>query len=179
MSQDLLGNQKPHRLLDRVRHEQSGNATAHNQSSNSTGLSIRTTDDGGTSLRSDSLHGANTFDLMWGRALKNYEQSTGRHVWDEDQLNDLKSIESLMDKLDSRQRYFITWREKHGKLRSALSKMLPSIKRFGDVAQTALSLTPFAPAGVIFGGSSLLIDVCKILPRLRLAERDQGSSWSL
>ena len=105
-----------------------------------------------------SSKGDTAFDSMWAQAFQNYERSTGRQLSNQAKLRDLQSPESLLDELEFRQSKFSGWRERGVKLRSALRVMLTPVERFGEIAERALSSIPYAPAAIVFGASSFLIE---------------------
>ena len=161
MSHDTASRHKPHSLLSRISQKPSGKQSKHvppldiesipsSFTPSSTGLGI----DSGRMPLKDST----SFDTMWAQALRNYKQATGRQLSNQDQLNDLETSKSLMAQLETRQRDFVGWRAKGAKLRAALEMMLTPVMRFSEIARSGLSLTPFAPAAIIFGAVSCLIE---------------------
>ena len=156
MSHDIASTNEPHNLPSRAFHKKSDKA-GNNELESDTISTVRSPDNSGKM----PSKGGTSFDTTWAQALHNYKQATGRQLSNEIQLKDLESSESLMILLESRQRHFVNWRAKGARLRASLSMMLTPVVRFSEIAKSGLSFTPFAPAAIIFGATTFLIEAAK------------------
>lgn len=111
---------------------------------------------------------------IWEEALDAYAQTTerpkqkSRNIFKKfhtsaELLSDLDSPntpENLQELIQNRKDIFVQWRnpKEHPKLWSNLQTCIRPLSRMGDVIQSALGLTPFAPASTIFGAVLFLID---------------------
>lgn len=111
---------------------------------------------------------------IWEEALDAYAQTTERpnqksknifkkfHTSTE-LLSDLDSPntpENLQELIQYRKDVFVQWRnpKEHPKLWSNLQTCMRPLSKMGDMVQSALGLTPFAPVSTIFGAVVFLIN---------------------
>ena len=159
MSHDGASKRKPLSILSRVSQKSSHKPRDHVPASDTSAHSPPKSSSavwGKMSSKGDA-----SFDTIWAQAFHEYEQATGRQLSTHIQLRDLDSCESLMAQVESRQRDFAAWRMKGARLRKALYMMSTPVVRFSEIAKTSLSLTPFAPAAIIFGAATFLVDAAK------------------
>jgi fungal STAND N-terminal Goodbye domain len=100
-----------------------------------------------------------TIGTLWDDALKAYQEDTKSTIENEKMFIALESVDDLVKTIEVQQNAFNTWKSKGEKIRKVYSMLLRPLERIGDLAKEALSVTPFAPAGVIFGASLFLLKV--------------------
>ena len=98
-----------------------------------------------------------TFTDIWNEAFKTYQDQTGRKLQNDSALQKLRTTDDLLAELESRQQGFEEFRNRHGKLWSALSSCLKPLDQLGSSLQSAVSSVPFAPA--VFVGILYLVRV--------------------
>jgi hypothetical protein len=91
------------------------------------------------------------FDDLWEEARDKYIESTGRTLSEQDLLEQLKSPDDLEKQLEAERNKFASFRAKHGKLTGRLKKAINPFTVLSSAASSAISLSPFAPASIIFG----------------------------
>jgi fungal STAND N-terminal Goodbye domain/AAA domain len=97
------------------------------------------------------------FKAMWEEAVKKYEKSIGRTLsGDETLIKQLESPENLAEHVKGEQKKFIESRRR-SELASRLKVVAKPIIALSTVAQSAIGLSPFAPASVIFGAIVYLV----------------------
>lgn len=98
------------------------------------------------------------FETLWEDVLDKYIDSTSRTQAEQELLKAIKSPEDLEKRLQRNKEKFISFRSKHGKLSRGVQKVLRPFTTLSTVASSALSLTPFAPASVVFGAVVFIIE---------------------
>ena len=88
---------------------------------------------------------------LWESAIDKYIESTNRTPSEQTVLNQLKSPEDLEKQLEIDRSKFSSFRGKHGKLTRRLKIAVKPFVVLSNVASSAVSLSPFAPASTIFG----------------------------
>jgi len=73
-------------------------------------------------------------------------------------LKQLHKARDLSDQLQADHREFTTWREKHSKLTNTLKSMVGPFIVCSSIASSAISLSPFAPASVVLGAVTFLVN---------------------
>jgi hypothetical protein len=101
--------------------------------------------------------GPPAFTDIWNDAFTIYQQQTGRTLWDDSSLEKLKSSEDLLSEIETQQAAFGSFRDKHGRLWSALSMCLQPLDLVVHTVESTISSTPFA--SVVFAGVFHLIKV--------------------
>lgn len=104
------------------------------------------------------------FSHIWALSFARYKESTGRDLTklsDAPELQSLHSDEDLKEKIEQSHSEFQAFRDKHKKFRGCLKSAVKPVQLFGALTQSALSLTPFAPASVVFGAATYLVDAAK------------------
>ena len=98
------------------------------------------------------------FETLWEDVLDKYIDSTSRTQAEQELLKAIKSPEDLETRLQRNKEKFTSFRSKHGKLSRGVQKVLRPFTTLSTVASSALSLTPFAPASVVFGAVVFIIE---------------------
>lgn len=98
------------------------------------------------------------FETLWEDVLDKHIDSTSRTQAEQDLLKAIKSPEDLEKRLQRNKEKFTSFRSKHGKLSRGVQKVLRPFTTLSTVASSALSLTPFAPASVVFGAVVFIIE---------------------
>ena len=98
------------------------------------------------------------FKVLWEDAVAKYEKSIGRTLSGPVQalLKQLESPENLVEYVEREHKEFITFRRRSN-LASRLKVVAKPIIALSTVAQSAIGLSPFAPASVIFGATVYLV----------------------
>ena len=104
-----------------------------------------------------------TFTQTWSDAFDAYKKSTGRDIKLDTALQRLNTTDDLLQKIESQQTDFDTFRSKHSKVWTSLSSAMKPIELLAGLAQGALTLTPFAPASTVLGAALFLIGVSQSL----------------
>ena len=91
------------------------------------------------------------FDELWNQALDGYFDSMNRSPEEKAALKRIHSTEDLSSQLEAGHGKFGDWRNKHSKFFSILSKSVRPFVLVSEIAQSAVGLTPFAPASTILG----------------------------
>jgi fungal STAND N-terminal Goodbye domain len=99
-----------------------------------------------------------TFDDLWDQACEGYLRSTDRAPLDRAVLKRLHNTDDLLKQLEARQSKFSDWKNKHPRTFSALSKAIRPFELFLNIAQTAVSATPFAPASTVLGALLFIVE---------------------
>jgi hypothetical protein len=102
---------------------------------------------------------AEDFEQLWRDAFDAYEKETDRKLDHDGSLRKLRSVNDLLEQIESEGRVFIDWRNKHRKLWSSLTTFLTPITTISSVAKDALANTPYAPVSVVLGGVLYLVKV--------------------
>jgi hypothetical protein len=97
------------------------------------------------------------FTDIWNEAFTIYQQQTGRTLQNDSSLKKLASSDDLLSEIETQQAAFGSFRNKHGRLWSALSTCLKPLDLLGHTLESAISSTPFA--SVVFAGVFHLIKV--------------------
>jgi hypothetical protein len=97
------------------------------------------------------------FDELWNQALDRYFDSTDRSPEDKTTLTAIHNAEDLSTQLKTGHGTFGDWRKKHSKFFSALSKGVKPFVLVSEIAQSAVGLTPFAPASTVLGAVFFLV----------------------
>jgi hypothetical protein len=96
-------------------------------------------------------------ELLWKDALAAYEKETDRKLNRDALLRRLESTDDLIEEIESNERSFHDWRNKHRKLWSSLSAFLAPITAIGGIALVAAS--NFPPQAAVLGSILYLIKV--------------------
>jgi hypothetical protein len=104
------------------------------------------------------MSGDTTFDELWNTAVDNYMRSTGRSPEDKALLNRLHNAEDLYHHLDTDSRKFSDFRHKHAKFFNVLKSSVRPFMVLSEIASSAISFTPFAPASTILGAVVFLVN---------------------
>lgn len=115
-----------------------------------------------------------SFREIWDQAFKIYQEQTGRRLLDDARLVRLQSSSDLLAEIETSQKAFGSFRDRHGKLWSILGSCLTPINLVGGTLQSALSNSPFAPA--VFAGVFHLVNVST---RLFILYFDDGLIYRL
>jgi hypothetical protein len=91
------------------------------------------------------------FEELWEEAVEKYIDSTGRTPVEQTLLGQLKSPQDLEKHLEGDRDKFDGFRAKHGKLTGRLKRVIRPFTALSNVASSAISVSPFAPASTIFG----------------------------
>lgn len=91
------------------------------------------------------------FDELWNQALDSYFVSMDRSLEEKTALKRIHNAEDLSSQLEAGHGKFGDWRNKHSKFFSVLSKGVGPFVLVSEIAQSAVGLTPFAPASTILG----------------------------
>jgi hypothetical protein len=97
------------------------------------------------------------FDDLWEQALEKYFKSTDRTDSEKALLKKLKSPDDLEKQLEKDHTKCDRFREKHGKLTGRLKAAIQPFTVLSNVASSAVSLSPFAPASTVFGAVVFLV----------------------
>jgi hypothetical protein len=98
------------------------------------------------------------FTDIWNEAFAIYQRQTGRTLQNDSRLKKLTSSDDLLSEIETQQADFGSFRNKHGRLWSALSTCLKPLDLLAHTAESAIASTPFVPA--VFAGVFHLIKVC-------------------
>jgi hypothetical protein len=98
-----------------------------------------------------------SFNELWDIAVKAYLKSTGRKLDERSLMKKLHSLEDLSKQLELEQQKFSSFREKHSKLTHALHQTVRPFIAIADIATSAISLSPFAPASTILGAAVFMV----------------------
>jgi hypothetical protein len=102
------------------------------------------------------------FQRIWATAFESYKKKTDRDLRDKsfaETLGDLNNVEALERKIGELSGGFDHFREKHRKLADNVRTCFEPLQQLGGVINKGLALTPYAPAGAIFGAGLFLIKV--------------------
>jgi hypothetical protein len=99
-----------------------------------------------------------TFDEIWNDAVEQYLRSTSRSSKDRDRYIDVQNPEELFRRLESSQRVFSTWRGRNSKFINTLKRIMQPCAALSAIAQSSISLTPFAPASTVLGAVLFLVE---------------------
>jgi hypothetical protein len=98
-----------------------------------------------------------TFEELWKQALDRYFSSLDRSPEDKAALKRIHNADDLFNQLEAGRGKFGDWRNKHSKFFSALSKTVRPFVLVSEVAQSAVSCTPFAPTSTVLGAVFFLV----------------------
>lgn len=98
-----------------------------------------------------------TFDGIWDEAVTKYISATNKTPEDKKFLLSLKSSDDLFEQIEKESTRFSSFRSKKAKFRNVLSKSVRPFLVLSDLATSALSLTPFAPASTVLGAVVFLV----------------------
>lgn len=101
------------------------------------------------------------FDDLWVQALQRYEKLTERNLKREDNFLKLSSLSDLQKAVDESSRSLDAARNRHRGLTEPLRKCLAPLEPILQLTEAGVGMTPFAPAGLIFGASLHLLQSCK------------------
>jgi len=107
---------------------------------------------------------SNELEAERDEAWNMYIQSTDRNLDGKPLLERLKKLKQLhkakdlSDQLHADHDEFSTWREKHSKLTHTLKSMVGPFIACSSIASSAISLSPFAPASVVLGAVTFLVN---------------------
>jgi hypothetical protein len=108
---------------------------------------------------------AGSFADVWNQAFKTYREQTDRELQNDTQLKKLQSTTDLLNEIESRSKEFGSFRNKHKKLCSALSRCLKPLELLGNALQNAVTSAPFA--SMVFASVLHLITVGNTYARFR------------
>src|SRR5215469_1689 len=103
------------------------------------------------------MSGDPTFDELWNTAVGNYMRATNRSPEDKTLLSRLHNAEDLYNQLDTDSRRFSSFRNKHSKFFNVLKSSVGPFMVLSEIASSAISFTPFAPASTILGAVVFLV----------------------
>jgi hypothetical protein len=115
--------------------------------------------DNGSAGETDSEASAR-FRSIWNDAVIKYKQTTQRDLAELIRGQDEVTVDTFYNFIKKQDHQSKIRRDKHKKTRDVLQRFVVSIKVLSGVAQSSLSLTPFAPAAAIFGAGMFLINAC-------------------
>lgn len=98
-----------------------------------------------------------TFDQLWNEAVDKYMGTTNRSPEDKKLLLRLRKVDDLFDQIDEESTKFGAFRNKKPKFTNILKKAVKPFIALSGIAQSAISLTPFAPASTFFGAVVFLV----------------------
>jgi hypothetical protein len=98
-----------------------------------------------------------TFDQLWSEAVDKYMVDTKRSPGEKSKILQFHKLDDLVDDIRKESDKFSGFRHKREKFISVVKKIVRPFTVLSDVAATAVSLTPFAPAATIFGAVVFLI----------------------
>src|SRR5271168_4959059 len=101
-----------------------------------------------------------TLVALWRETFQNYKDSTdGTHDLQHDKsLKDLKTLDDLESLIESKGEDFKNFRGRNQKLWGTLKKLSQPLIALSSIVSGAISLTPYAPASLIFGAGLYLIE---------------------
>ncbi|KAJ4301622.1 hypothetical protein N0V90_003715 [Kalmusia sp. IMI 367209] len=97
------------------------------------------------------------FEQLWEEAVDRYMGTTNRTPEDKKLLLGLHNIDDLFNQIEKESTKFSAFRNKRARFRNVLTKSVKPFIALSDIAQSALSLTPFAPASTVFGAVVFLV----------------------
>lgn len=112
----------------------------------------------GEARRSDSAK--EQFSSIWTIALEEYKTNTGHDLMVERKIENARDLSRTMEDME---RAFNTRRkgdEGWQTARNILKHCVVPLQQVSSIAAQAIALTPYAPAGVIFGAGMQLINAC-------------------
>jgi hypothetical protein len=102
-------------------------------------------------------------ELLWKDALAAYENETDRKLNHDALFRRLQSTDDLLKQIESDERAFHDWRNKHRKLWSSLSAFLAPITAIGGIALVAAS--NFPPEAAVLSSILYLVKVMASWPQ--------------
>lgn len=103
------------------------------------------------------MGGDTNFDDLWDHALEKYFKSTGRSSEEKSLMLKLRDPDDLFNQLEVDHQRFMSFRGKHSKLFNAVKQTVRPFMVLASIAQSAISLSPFAPASTVLGALVFLV----------------------
>jgi len=97
---------------------------------------------------------------LWLEAVAKYVRQTGRTLKPDTTLFKVQSLDDLGKAVENETKRLSKFREDHGKVYVALRKCIKPLECMTDLAQTVVSVTPYAPVAVVFGAAKHLLEAC-------------------
>jgi hypothetical protein len=97
--------------------------------------------------------------LIWKQAIKRYEEITKKQL-DNTALKNLKTVDDLLQQIDSENQSFSDFRRKRHDIFRAMTFALRPIELVGDLAAGGASIA-FPPSSLVFGAVQFLINAVK------------------
>jgi len=72
----------------------------------------------------------------------------------------VKSLDALGKAVESETKKLSNFRKDHGKVYFALRKCIKPLACMTDLAQSVVSVTPYAPVPIVFGAAKYLLEAC-------------------
>ncbi len=101
---------------------------------------------------------ADAFGELWSQAVESYIAATGRSDGEKSTLAAIHDLEELLARVERENDGFSAFREKHAKLRRILTMALQPVMLAASAAGALIENSPFAPARVIMGAATLLVN---------------------
>ena len=97
---------------------------------------------------------------LWVDAVVEYERQTERKIDRDHAFRQLRSVDDLKDTIERQTERFGTFRSEHRRIFSALASCIKPLEPILEIVQQGLGNTTYAPASVVFGAATHLLQAC-------------------
>lgn len=97
---------------------------------------------------------------LWAGAVAEYEKQTERKIDRDYAFREWQSVDDLKDTIERETERFNTFRSEHRRIFSALASCIKPLEPIFKIIQQGIGNTPYAPASVVFGAASHLLQAC-------------------
>ena len=97
---------------------------------------------------------------LWAGAVAEYEKQTERKIDRDYAFRELRSVDDLKDTIERQTERFNTFRSEHRRICSALASCIKPLEPILKIVQQGLGNTTYAPASVVFGAATHLLQAC-------------------
>ena len=101
-----------------------------------------------------------SFSALWANAVADYESRTERRIASDNVFRDLKSVSDLKEAIETGEKNFGLFRDRHRKLSTTLAKCFHPLEPIFVIIQKGLQNSPYGPANTVFGAANYLLKAC-------------------
>ena len=101
------------------------------------------------------------FNVLWADAIAEYEKQTKRKIGNSRGFNNFQRLEDLDKAIEKGESSFTAFRGEHREFYRKLQKCMKPLQPVLRIIQEGVGNTPYAPACIILGAGSYLLDACE------------------
>ena len=100
------------------------------------------------------------FNSLWADAVAEYEKQTDRRIDSDESFREFENLGDLEHAINGGKERFGAFRSEHRRVYSALKKCIAPMEPILEIVQKGIGNSPYAPASVVFGAASYLLQAC-------------------